>query len=554
MDDRTLCRVWQNPAGCKIITLTDAVRKGFFASYDADPTKVPPSGIYQVRASSLPVLAVGGDVWYAVDFAGLRGDTRSRNTISEELAMRLAPLKGGVGDIDVGGCALGRFAFALPTSLATTLAECIVGHVHGGQLGSRVTQQPTTVASMGQVVRKKVALTWFGGAHARVAREVRRWFGAYALHPVGDLLYMATCREWRPAPSSHPDLELTLRASVQGGRTALTLSQASGAFDVAVPPLSGSELTLLDACTGERETVTVSLAKVYRVNGKKRLHVEVFPPLQRGYTKGIKVGLRAALRYECVDAVNVVHELQHEFMSQLLRNRVLVVSHGKVLTHTVDFATLTSIAVAFWTVCVVQHSVRRKAVHHELRAHVPTQDPTTVGGGNKTVKVLRPKCVQQASLRRDGPLKHGLRLDIASIEMLVHKASGKSLATSRYMAQLVSAGKFRADRVETLKTVIAADQKRRHKEFGVTSCSRRRQPSVSSKLRCPYESTLECCRVLGYTDLNEAHKVYGFSPVDVALGYKTARPLLYEADDGCSAAAPYQQALHYTHALASIKN
>jgi hypothetical protein len=551
MDDRIhQCRVWLNPAGCKVITLPDALRKTLFARYDADPRQLPPSGVYQVQAGAL---TGGGNAWYAVDFAGLRGSVRSRDQISEAVAMRLSPLvDGGVGDIDVGGCALGRFAFALPTTLSETLAECIVGYMRGVQLGSMVTQHPT--GGGGGVVRKNVPLTFFGAARARVAGEVRRWLADYALHPVADLLYMATCREWRRAAPLHAVLQLTVRKAVSKGRAAMSFSLVGDAVDVDAALLSGSALTFaVDHHTGEREAAMVSVARVYGVNGRTRLYVELMSPIRRAYDKGVTAELRAAVRYECVDAADVVRELQHEFMGKLLSNRVFVVRLGRVLTHTVDFATIVAVAVAFWTVRVVGHSLRETAVHQELHLHVPKQEPVASVGGGKTAKVRRPKCVQRAALQRDGPLKHGLRLDIASIEMRVRQASKQSLVTPRYMAQLVTVGNFRRERVTVLQRVIETDHKRRHKEFGVTSCSKRRQPNVSGKLRCPYGSTLECCKALGHTDLDEARKVYGFTPVDVALGYKLSRPLLFEAD-GQDFGGQQPPVLRYTHALASLKN
>ena len=513
-------RVWLNPQGCKVITMDAKTRDLWFLGY-AKHQRIPPAGIYHVAGFT--------DLFYMVDFAGIRSTTACQQPISRKEAMAITAINEttGVGDVSVGGTAIPKictFEFEIPDNVLGSLAECSDVIQHSGNYAKHDIQIPGNVR--GTVVRKQVYKCWTGSALPTLNRVLEQWIKTVIHHPFEDVLFRCTCRRWRLVPPT------TVSGLLKTGKSETTRT-ATVRIDTNWSTTHTIAGYMLRAGTTVVQIIT---GQLYKVNNVLHARLELLADckLSSSDSKWQPCTLTSPEEYSCnvvgIEAVN------DGFLNQLIRYRVAVLRNGELFlqVHVPKIKIACALVKAYWGIFVLSKSNTLRANQSSGNV-VPRRVQSTQTRGNK---LSVPKCFQAASVYKDGKLLNKLRLDMSSIVKTIYNRTGRNIATPFFFRQLAKA-RFKQDRIKTLGQVIKRDLANGTKPVGIQSCRKRQTSTDAHKLKCPYNTmdgnALELCASdCGHTHLH-TNSMSGFNPADMAVGLKIPKQLIaskYTATSG----------------------
>lgn len=490
------------------------VRNKWFAQYAAGIT--PPAGIYHVAGTP--------DLFYAVDFGGMRSVRLCQLPISYDQAMAMTALNGvtGLGDLAVGGsCIPCTFTFEIPCDVSDSLTACAAAL----KKPTRFTKREVQLSRHG---RKAVYDCWTGAAFATLNRALDRWIKTVIEHPFEDVLFRCTCRQWQ---------------HVEPLRTTVAIKKCAGLTLSAILRLDADWPLCRTICgytlTVGNQRILVNYGRVYKVNNVVYARVFFDARVLSTMLKWAPCLLSSPDAYVC--EVGGVEALNNRFTQKLIQHRVVVLKHGKLHLHlhSSKFKVASILARAFWGAFIVsQRKVPNAVCRFAPRRCVGDSEQQTRNSNGTSI----PKCLLLASAAKDGKLQNGLRLDVSALIKAVYNRTGRNIATDFFFRQLLRVGKFNQDRIKTLKQVITRDISNSTKDVGVASCRRRQTNQRGTKLACPYtaddDAMAQCAADCGHLHLSR-NDMIGFNPADMVVGAKISKRLIVKFNTGTMPLHPF---------------
>ena len=502
-------RVWLNPQGCKVITMDASTRDEWFEQYTVHG-RIPPAGIYHVAGVC--------DLFYMVDFNGFRSTTACQQSISYSQAMSITPFDAttGLGDVSVSGSCIPTkytFEFEIPDTVLESLSERATLFARPANFSKHVIQ--TAGKHRGNVFRKRIYKCWTGDALPKLNRALEHWITSIIEHPFEDVLFRCTCRRWQSVHTTSISAALKTKQMRKSRTATIRLDNDWSEKHT----IAGYTLHVSD------QHVLIISGQLYKVNSvlHARLHLAEFTlPSSNNWQS---CTITSPVEFTCI--TKGIEAVNDGFLSQLIRHRVAVLRNGSLFlqlhTYKSKLTIALALAKAYWAIFALSKQCVPPVIH-DFVPRRRVEDRQTKG---KRLSV--PKCFQHASLAKDGKLQNGLRLDISSIVKAVFDRTGRSIATDFFFKQLAK-NKFKPDRITTLRHVVKRDLLNGAKIVGVQSCKKRQSNTQSQKLACPYNSldadaSAQCAAHCGHAHLT-GDAMFGFTPADMAVGYKIPKDLI----------------------------